>query len=374
MTNEFGTKPTKINPAIVGTIASADDYNNNIAGQSKGALLPINADGNYADGDIGSESVVANGALINNIKMRQGGFIKIYDSSGNFLNNVSFSNASTTSIGQTYLNNSVIPSFNATDPNNDIDFSPGNFIFSDGSSQGLLASAITKQLDAPWVFGNNNGGLFSGTKAANTVYYLYLIYNPTSNLVNAGFSTSLVPSDLPSGYAKFKRIGTIRTDSSSNIDPSYISVVTTNGQIATVRNAAVASTTLQIPYDDTLPQIGEGAEFLRLPYAPISAKSKLRIRALFNFSNSSGATGCPLAIFKDSGADAIISGVNASSGAAVGSQGIIDVSIDSIAIAAQIYTLRAGPSAAQTLTFNGQSGVRRFAGSLFSTLTIIEEL
>lgn len=100
MSNEF-LKQSSIIPAVVGQIADPDIYNQNIAGQSKGAILGIDADGNFKDDfDVGDEGVGSIGSLVKNLKLRQGGFLKIYDASGVFVQNVSLAQATETALGQ----------------------------------------------------------------------------------------------------------------------------------------------------------------------------------------------------------------------------------------------------------------------------------
>ncbi len=89
MANEF-TKDTKIRAAVNGTIANADEYNRNIAGQSKGSILPIDVDGEFADGDIGNETIVTDGALAKDIKVRTGFAIKVYDAFGVLVNTLDY--------------------------------------------------------------------------------------------------------------------------------------------------------------------------------------------------------------------------------------------------------------------------------------------
>jgi hypothetical protein len=133
--------------------------------------------------------------------------------------------ATTTTQGVAYLNNPITIANNASDANNDIDFSAGNFQFSDGSGQ-AVATAMTKRLDATWSAGSGNGGLFNGAavpKAINSTYHCYKIYNPTTGAEDSGFllgisGTAPDPtSALPSGYTKFERRGSIITDSSGDI-------------------------------------------------------------------------------------------------------------------------------------------------------------
>ena len=99
MAGEF-TKATTIKPAVVGTIANPDEYNQNIAGQSKGAIVGIDADGNFDDVDIGDETLGGTGTLIKDIKMRDTGLIKFYNSSGVFQFSAFLGQATETQIGQ----------------------------------------------------------------------------------------------------------------------------------------------------------------------------------------------------------------------------------------------------------------------------------
>ena len=133
--------------------------------------------------------------------------------------------ATTTNQGVVFLSSPITISNNATDANNDIDFSAGNFQINDGSGQ-ALATAVTKRLDATWSAGSGNGGLFNGTavpKAINSTYHCYKIYNPTTGAEDSGFllgisGTAPDPTSvLPSGYTKFERRGSVLTDGSGNI-------------------------------------------------------------------------------------------------------------------------------------------------------------
>ena len=105
---------------------------------------------------------------------------------------------------------------NATDANNDIDFGAGVMNFTNGSGL-ALATALTKQLDASWSAGTNQGGLFTGTKANSTWYHCFAIWNPTTQTYDAGFDTSITASNKPSGYTNYEYRGSILTDGSGNI-------------------------------------------------------------------------------------------------------------------------------------------------------------
>ena len=131
-----------------------------------------------------------------------------------FYNLTNGTKATSTTQGIAFLSNPITISNNATDANNDIDFSAGNAPLDDGSGQVLLSSTLVKRLDASWVAGTNQGGLFSGTKANSTLYYLFAITNGTIN--DAGFDTSSTGANIPAGYKGSYR-GTVLTDGSGNI-------------------------------------------------------------------------------------------------------------------------------------------------------------
>jgi hypothetical protein len=142
----------------------------------------------------------------------------------NFVQSIGKVPATTTTQGVAFLSNPITISNNATDANNDIDFSAGNFILNNGSGQGLLTTALTKRLDASWVAGTNQGGLLSGTKAINSTYHWFAIQKPDGTIdvgaiLGVNGTTPDPTSVLPSGYTAFSKnpIVSVITDGSGNI-------------------------------------------------------------------------------------------------------------------------------------------------------------
>ena len=127
-----------------------------------------------------------------------------------------FLSASQTQKGLSILNKPITIANNSSDSEHDIDFSAGVINFDDGTGQ-AVATALTKKLDASWVAGTNQGGLDTGSIAANTWYYCFAIYNPTTSTADSLFSASYSSPTLPSGYTKKEYRGAILTDASSNI-------------------------------------------------------------------------------------------------------------------------------------------------------------
>ena len=109
----------------------------------------------------------------------------------------------------------------SADAEHDITISPGvardagNAVFME------VTAAVTKQIDANWVAGDGAGGFPSGlTLASSTWYRVFLIRNPTTGVVDAGFDTDATATNLladATGYTQYRRIGWVLTDSSANI-------------------------------------------------------------------------------------------------------------------------------------------------------------
>lgn len=79
-----------------------------------------------------------------------------------------------------------------------------------------LGTALTKSLSA-WAAGNNNGSLDTGTITLNSWYHVHLIQNLSTGAVDVLLSLSATAPTMPSGYTARRRIGSIRTDASSQV-------------------------------------------------------------------------------------------------------------------------------------------------------------
>lgn len=82
-----------------------------------------------------------------------------------------------------------------------------------------LNTPINKVLSSTWVVGSGNGMLLSSLSlAADMTYKIYLIYNKTTKVVDAlAVAYNVTNVVLPTGFGYKKYIGSIITDSSSNI-------------------------------------------------------------------------------------------------------------------------------------------------------------
>jgi hypothetical protein len=106
----------------------------------------------------------------------------------------------------------LVVSNNATDVVNDIDIAVGECRSDDNTANMVLATPLTKRIDAAWVAGTNQGGLDTGTVADIVTYHFFLIKNPTTGVVDALFSQSLTSPTMPSGYTLKRRLLSIKRD------------------------------------------------------------------------------------------------------------------------------------------------------------------
>ncbi len=113
---------------------------------------------------------------------------------------------------------------NGGTPASEVSISPGSARDTDDGGNILLSSSITKRLNAAFSEGNNQGGLDTGTVAADTTYYVFAI-GKTDGTADVLFSTSETSPSVPGGFSFKRRIGSLRTDSSSNIIVNQFSQV-----------------------------------------------------------------------------------------------------------------------------------------------------
>jgi len=123
---------------------------------------------------------------------------------------------------------------NASNPTYQVDINSGIAGADDGSRLMEVSSPITVDITA-----SGANGLDTGSEAANTWYYIYLIFNPTTGTTAGLFSTSSSSPTMPSGYTKKRLVGAVRNDGSSdfysfkqiNNDYSYLlrKLVLSNG-------------------------------------------------------------------------------------------------------------------------------------------------
>jgi len=106
---------------------------------------------------------------------------------------------------------------NAPDSEHDVTLATGETKDSSNAYMLKLTSSMTKQIDASWAAGTNAGGLFAGTVGNLTWYHVFLIRKDSDGTIDAGFDTSVTAANIPAGYTKYRRIGSVLSDGSANI-------------------------------------------------------------------------------------------------------------------------------------------------------------
>lgn len=142
-------------------------------------------------------------------------------------------------------------------------------------------------------------------------------------------------------------------------------------QVLNTQTGAVATGTTTIPWDDTIPQITEGTEFMTLAITPTSATNILQIDVVANL-NVSAVNYVIGALFQDSTANALDAVAVYQEGASRAMQVKLSFRMVAGTIAATTFRFRAGTGGAATLTFNGEVGARKFGGVMLSSITITE--
>ena len=141
-------------------------------------------------------------------------------------------------------------------------------------------------------------------------------------------------------------------------------------QVVNVQDGAVATGTTVLPFDDTIPQITEGDEYMTLVVTPTNSSNILEIEIIAHLSITPSLY-LSMALFQDAVAGALA----ATSTFIDAGQGTISLSLRYRKVAgttsATTFRLRAGGTGGTT-TFNGVAGARRFGGVSMSSINIKE--
>lgn len=143
-------------------------------------------------------------------------------------------------------------------------------------------------------------------------------------------------------------------------------------QCVRAQTGAVLTATAQIPLDDTIPQITEGAEVLTVAITPTNAANILLVEAVLQGSINTSNRAFSVAVFRDAVANALSANTApvASSNLPVMCSCVATDTAGSTA--ATTFRMRAGPGSANTLTVNGSNGTRRFGGVNHSSIVVWE--
>ena len=146
-------------------------------------------------------------------------------------------------------------------------------------------------------------------------------------------------------------------------------------QIAGNATGAFASGTTVIPFDNTIPQSGEGDQYLTQTIVPGSGANMLRVTSFVQLYNSAGSAALIACLFRDSTADALATAYflpQAGGAQSGGDELTIRHSLLAGAAASTAFKVRAGAHVAGTTSFNGYAAAGIFGGTCASSIQIEE--
>lgn len=225
--------------------------------------------------------------------------------------------------------------------------------FTDGN---VYISTVTDNIEVPGV--GTNWKLFSDYASIN---------------IN-GLTDKAIPADTDN-FVIQETGGLLKKLSFGNLKNALINVlnfpVGTIIQVQNYTTGTMATGTAVIPWDNTIPQITEGTQFMSLAFTPKKATSKLKITVNVAMLSCNASSWTTIALFKDSNVNAIGSCV----GYMLASESITPsfvAYVDAVDTSAHTFTVRIGSHASATITFNGYASAQYLGGSLASAITIEE--
>jgi hypothetical protein len=230
------------------TLASADFANQG----TTTTVLHGNAAGNPSFGAVVEADMTLSDNTTNDVSTTKHGFVpKAPNSTTSFLRGDA--TWATPSVTATFPQGHIygLTMSNAADATNDITVAAGEAISDDGTENMSLGSAITKQIDATWAVGTNQGGMNTGSVANSTWYEVHLIKRTDTGVVDVMFTTTANRSTLPTNYTKKRRIGWVRRATSTNLAftqvGSYITLTTPQNDVSATATASATTRTLTAP-------------------------------------------------------------------------------------------------------------------------------
>lgn len=171
---------------------------------------------------------VAGGFYVNGVLVTGGGggsgtVTSITPGAGVASSNVGGTSAITTA-GTLYADGSYFPNFlggltlsnDGGTPNTILDVAAGAAVDSTNAVMMKIA-AFTGTTGGTWVVGSGNAKLDTGTIAASTWYHVFIIERTDTGVVDILFSLSPTAPTMPTNYSYKRRIGSFKTNGSSNI-------------------------------------------------------------------------------------------------------------------------------------------------------------
>jgi hypothetical protein len=143
-------------------------------------------------------------------------------------------------------------------------------------------------------------------------------------------------------------------------------------QVVNTQSGAAATGTTIMPYDDTIPQITEGDEYMIRTITPKSATNILKIEVDFWGGFSVGNSRMAAALFQDAIANALKAGIVSTPNTTYPEYIHLTHYMVAGTTSEITFRVRAGGIESGTVTINGVGGATRFGGVMPSNITVTE--
>lgn len=143
-------------------------------------------------------------------------------------------------------------------------------------------------------------------------------------------------------------------------------------QSVNTQTGAVATGTNTMSFDDTVPQITEGDEYMTRTITPTGSANTLKIEIVVFLSHNANAGNMQVALFQDAISDALAVGTVLFDNNASMLSIVLKHTMTAGTTSPITFRVRAGNSGGGTTTFNGVSGNRRHGGRMASSITVTE--
>jgi len=210
-------------------------------------------------------------------------------------------------------------------------------------------------------------------KASNTdLDYSWVAIDPLVILDAKGDLITATAADTPSRLAVGANNTVLTADSTTATGLKWAAASGKVVAIANTQTGSVATGTTQMPADNTIPQSGEGDQYMTLSYTPTSATNKLQIDVLA-FGGCGANGNMSIALFQDSVANALAATTQYAVGGPTNNYaGTLKHTMTSGTTSAIAFKVRIGMDQPGTFTFNGRTGNQIFGGVAASSITITE--
>lgn len=214
----------------------------------------------------------------------------------------------------------------------------------------------------------------TGAFAAATYYYIYATADAAATTPTFVISAS---ASAPTGYTYYRRIGWFYNETINVIDITGGVISTFIGGDNPIQKITTLNSTMDrdnpstvTPYDNSIPQNTEGAEYMTCKIIPTNASNILEFDITFICSTTDGQN-ITLAIFQDATAGAL------AAGGYYNTSGIKTINFKWKMAAGTTspteFKLRVGTSTAADFTFNGgNSGTAVYGGVISSSFSVKE--